>query len=117
MRDGRAFPAPPPVPGLPPMITIASGPFVNNIVPLWAYPPSNTVCANNPFLEVGDPQGNGPEFFLFPTVPIPLNGYTYHLQDVVMLPWFTGEVPSSAQNGWYDFPDTNQITTPFTRCI
>jgi hypothetical protein len=38
------------------------------------------------------------------------------LQDLVMLPWFTGEVPSTAQNGWYDFPATNQITTPRTVC-
>ncbi|MFN8058575.1 MAG: hypothetical protein U0Q12_05370 [Vicinamibacterales bacterium] len=91
-------------------------PYVNNIVPLWAFPPSNTVCGDNPFLEVGDPQGNGPEFFLFPTVPVPLNGFVYHLQDLVMLPWFAGEVPSSAQNGWYDFPDTTQIKTPFVPC-
>ena len=91
-------------------------PYVNNIVPEWAYPPLNTECASNPYLEVGDPQGNGPQFADFPTVPIPLNGYTYHLQDLVMLPWFTGEVPSSAQNGWYDFPDTHQITKPFVAC-
>ena len=91
-------------------------PYVNNPAPLWAYPPSNTVCGDNPYLEVGDPQGNGPEYFLFPTVPIPLNGFTYHLQDLVMLPWFAGERPSSAQNGWYDFPDTTQITQPFVGC-
>jgi hypothetical protein len=91
-------------------------PYVNNIVPEWTYPPLNSDCAFNPYLEVGDPQGNGPQYFDFPTVPIPLNGYTYHLQDLVMLPWFTGEVPSSAQSGWYDFPDTTQITRPFVPC-
>ena len=91
-------------------------PYVNNETPMWAYPPFNTECAFNPFLEVGDPQGNGPNYDLFPTVPVRLNGYTYHLQDLVMLPWFAGEKPSSAQNGWYDFPATNQIRTPFTPC-
>lgn len=91
-------------------------PYVNNIVPTWAYPPLNVTCSFNPYLEVGDPQGNGPQFFAFPTVSVPLNGYNYHLQDLVMLPWFAGEVPSSAQNGWYDFPATNQITTPFVGC-
>jgi hypothetical protein len=98
---------------------LLNDPYVNNIVPLWQYPPptdSRAVCADNPFLEVGDPQGNGPTFDDFPTVPIDLNGYTYHLQDLVMLPWFAGEKPSSAQNGWYDFPDTRQITRPFVPC-
>jgi hypothetical protein len=91
-------------------------PFVNNVVPLWEYPPLNVTCGDNPFLEVGDPQGNGPQFDSFPTVPIPLNGYTYHLQDLVMLPWFAHESPSSAQNGWYAYPDPNQITTPAVKC-
>jgi len=90
-------------------------PYVNNIVPTWNYP-NIDVCSFNPFLEVGDPQGNGPNYFTFPTVPIRLNGFTYHFQDLVMLPWFTGEVPSSAQNGWYDFPDTTQISAPFVPC-
>jgi hypothetical protein len=91
-------------------------PFVNNPAPLWAFPPSNVVCGDNPFLEVGDPQGNGPEFFLFPTVAVPLNGYTYHLQDLAMLPWFARETPSSALNGWYSFPDTTQLTSPSVDC-
>ncbi len=90
-------------------------PYVNNIVPLWNFP-NISLCADNPFLEVGDPQGNGPNFADFPTVPILLNGYTYHLQDLVMLPWFTGEKPSSAQNGWYDFPATTEIHAPFVPC-
>ena len=90
-------------------------PYVNNLVPLWNYP-NSPVCGDNPFLEVGDPQGNGPNYFTFPTVPIFLNGYVYHLQDLVMLPWFAGENPSTAENGWYDFPGTNQIQAPFTPC-
>jgi hypothetical protein len=90
-------------------------PYVNNIVPLWNFP-NIALCGDNPYLEVGDPQGNGPNVASFPTVPIQLNGYTYHLQDLVMLPWFAGEAPSTAQNGWYDFPSTTQITSPFVPC-
>jgi hypothetical protein len=91
-------------------------PYVNNVVPVWTYPPLNATCSGNNLLEVGDPQGNGPQFASFPTVVIPLRGFNYHLQDLVMLPWFTDERPSSAQNGWYDFPATDQIATPAVYC-
>jgi hypothetical protein len=94
-------------------------PFVNNVVPVWAYPPPSdpaAVCSGNNLLEVGDPQGNGPTFADFPTVVIPIDGVPYHLQDLVMLPWFADEVPSSAEKGWYDFPATNQISVPAVYC-
>jgi len=94
-------------------------PFINNVVPVWMYPPPDdprTICSGNPFLEIGDPQGNGPTFTDFPPVPIVIDGVTYHLQDLVMLPWFADEVPSSAENGWYDFPATNQIKVPAVYC-
>jgi len=94
-------------------------PFINNVVPDWRYPPESdprAVCSFNPFLEVGDPQGNGPTFDDFPTVVIPLNGFPYHLQDLLMLPWFADEVPSSAENGWYDFPATTDIHAPAVYC-
>jgi hypothetical protein len=38
-------------------------PFTNNVTPDWYYPPPTdpaTVCSQNPFLEVGDPQAMGP---------------------------------------------------------
>jgi hypothetical protein len=91
-------------------------PFVNNAAPLWAYPPFNEVCADNPFLEVGDPQGNGPDYALFPTVVVPLHGYTYHLQDLALLQWFSRETPSSAYHGWYAFPDPTQLPSPSVPC-
>lgn len=91
-------------------------PFVNNTVPTWTYPPYNAECSFNNALEVGDPQGNGPQFNLFPTIPVKLKDVTYHLQDLVLLPWFSDEIPSSAQNHWYDFPDTTQIKTPAVYC-
>jgi len=97
----------------------ANDPFTNNVVPGWAFPPAsdpNSGCSGSNLLEVGDPEGNGATYVDFPTVVVPVGGYPYHLQDLVMLPWFAGEVPSSAQNGWYDFPATNYITSPTVVC-
>ena len=97
----------------------ANDPFVNNAVPTWAYPPASdprAVCAGNPFLETGDPQGNGPTYDDFPTVPVTLAGVTYHLQQLVMLPWFTDEVPSSAFAGAYSFPVLSSISQPAVYC-
>jgi len=94
-------------------------PFVNNIVPTWRYPPEEdprAECSFNPFLEVGDPQGNGPTFDDFPTIVVPLNGFRFHLQQIVMLPWFADESPSSALNGWYTFPDPTSLREPAVYC-
>ena len=73
-------------------------------------------CAFNPLLEVGDPQHNNQTLRDFPVVAISVDGVTYHLQDLVMLPWFADEIPSSAENGWYDFPATTEITAPAVYC-
>jgi hypothetical protein len=94
-------------------------PFAVNVVPVWMYPPvtdPRTVCSYNNLLEVGDPQGNGPTFDDFPTVVVPIDGVQYHLQQLALFQWFTDESPSSAENGWYSFPDPTSITTPATYC-
>jgi len=94
-------------------------PFINNIVPTWRYPAvtdPRTVCSGNPFLEVGDPQGNGPTFADFPTAEVTLGGFTYHLQQVVLWQWFADEVPSSAFGGWYTFPLPQYVTRPAVYC-
>lgn len=94
-------------------------PFANNIVPTWTYPPISdprSTCADNPFLEVGDPQGNGPTYEDFPAVSITLSGVTYHVQQLVLWQWFANEVPSSAYRGWYTFPLPSSIATPATYC-
>jgi hypothetical protein len=94
-------------------------PFVNNVVPDWVYPPvsdGRAVCSGNPFLEVGDPQGNGPTFDDFPTVLVTIGGVTYHLQQLVLWQWFADEVPSSAFGGWYSFPMPSSITQPAVYC-
>jgi hypothetical protein len=94
-------------------------PFVNNTVPDWVYPPANdprTVCSNNPYLEVGDPQGNGPTYDDFPAAEVPLGGVTYHLQQLVLWQWFADEVPSSAYGGWYTFPIPSSLNQPAVYC-
>ena len=35
-----------------------------------------------------------------------LNGTTYHPEDLVFLPWFARESPSTSVNGWYTFLNT-----------
>jgi len=97
----------------------ANDPFVNNSFPTWRYPPEEdprAECSFNPFLEVGGPQGNGPTFDDFPTIAVPLNGFKYHLQQLVMLPWFADESPSSALNGWYTFPGPTSLREPAVYC-
>jgi hypothetical protein len=101
-------------------------PFVNNVVPTWEYPDVDAndgridrdahVCSDNNLLEVGDPQGNGPTFRDFDTIDVPLNGFTYHLQQLALMQWFADESPSSALNGWYTFPDPASLTVPAGYC-
>jgi hypothetical protein len=94
-------------------------PFINNVVPFWNYPPptdTRASCAFNPFLEVGDPQGNGPTFEDYPAIVVPVRGVTYHLQQLVLWQWFADQIPSSAFGGWYTFPDPTSLTVPAVYC-
>jgi hypothetical protein len=94
-------------------------PFTNNAVPDWYYPPTSdpaSVCSGNPSLEVGDPQGNGPTYADFPTIPVKLHGTTYHLQQVVLWEWFTGLSPSAAFGGWFTFPAPSSLKEPAKFC-
>jgi hypothetical protein len=94
-------------------------PFVNNGTPDWFYPPPSdptTVCSGNPFLEVGDPQGNGPTFNDFPAFVSVVGGVSYHLQQLVLWQWFSDEVPSSAYHGWYTFPSPASLKVPAVYC-
>jgi hypothetical protein len=94
-------------------------PFINNGVPDWVYPPPTdprATCSFNPFLEVGDPQGNGVTFDDFPAADVPIAGVTYHLQQLVLWQWFTDQVPSSAFGGWFTFPIPQDLTVPAVYC-
>lgn len=85
-------------------------PFVNNVTPSYqvpGFPPG--ACQN--LLEDGDVVEETPN----PSLPVTLNGFTYHPQTLALLQWFEGITPSNAFNGDYSFPGNN-LTAPFTPC-
>ena len=82
-------------------------PFINNVVPPYANG-EGTGC--DTIMETGDQLvGN--------TVPVTINGFTYHPQTQDVLQWFTREIPSSALGGLYRFPDDPVVpNTPAPAC-
>jgi len=83
-------------------------PFINNVVPPYANG-EGTGC--DTIMETGDQ-------LVGHSVPVTLNGFTYHPQTQDMLQWFTREVPSSALGGLYVFPqDPTVPNTPAPPCV
>lgn len=80
-------------------------PFGNNMVPAWGHVGQVGGCQSN--LEVGDPL-TGHDF------TATLNGFTYHPQDLVFLPWYARSSPSTSVNGWYTF--MNEFAKPPKLC-
>ena len=72
-------------------------PFGNNLVPAWGHVGQVSGCQNN--LENGDPV-TGIAF------TVTMGGFTYHPEDLVFLPWFSRQTPSSSVNGWFTFLNT-----------
>jgi hypothetical protein len=62
---------------------------------------NNSGCGG--LLEVGDPLEGEANFGGFPYT---LNGFTYNLQDLVLLQYF-GQSPSTAVNGWWSFQNAS----------
>ena len=85
-------------------------PFINNVTPNYQLPGFPTGACQN-VLEDGDVV----EALNNPSLPITLNGFTYHPQTLGLLQWFEGISPSDAFNGDYSFPGNN-LTSPFTPC-
>jgi len=63
---------------------------------------NNTPCG---ILEVGDPEEGFANYGAF---PYSLHGFTYNLQDLVMLPYF-GAPTSTSVNGWYSFQGNSSL--------
>jgi hypothetical protein len=86
-------------------------PFINNITPDWSIPNSGGAC--NGILEVGDPiEDLDTQMF-----PITLHNHVYHTQNEVTVPWFSRDnVPSTAFQGTYSYPDTTVLTTHSSPC-
>lgn len=64
---------------------------------------NNTPCG---ILEVGDPEEGDSNFGGFPYT---LHGFTYNLQDLVMLPYF-GAPASTSVNGWLSFQHNTSLS-------
>jgi len=89
------------------MSELYNDPFVNNQTPWYeSVDPffGFSLCQDN--LEVGDAvevlSSN-------PVYPVPMNGRTYHPQNVPMFNWLTFQSPSLARLGAYSFPDETTI--------
>jgi len=81
-------------------------PFVSNIVPGWK---GGQVTTCSFLLEPGDPVTGIAS-------NIPLNGFTYHPEDLVFLPWFEkAHAPTTSVNGWYTF--LNSYAAPSAACL
>lgn len=63
---------------------------------------NNTPCG---ILEDGDPEEGFANYGAF---PYSLHGFTYNLQDLVMLPYF-GAPTSTSVNGWYSFQGNSSL--------
>ena len=77
-------------------------PFIDNLTPVWQFPgvPANSkTCQLG--LEVGDPI----EVLANPTVPVSIDGFTYHPQNLALFQWFEMGATSTAINGMWSFPE------------
>ena len=73
-------------------------PTGGNLVPAWGNVGQVIGgCQGN--LEVGDPVTGI-------ATQVTLNGFTYHPEDLVFLPWFSRTTPSFSVNGWYTLLNT-----------
>jgi len=86
-------------------------PFDSNTVPPWPFPaPQGGGCS--PLLETGGPlEARSDDLF-----PVTLHGFTYHPQNEALLPGFARQVPSSAFESAYSFPNTSLLTSPAPVC-
>jgi hypothetical protein len=78
-------------------------PYTNNNVPGWT---GGQVGSCSTLLEVGDPV-TGIAF------TVNMNGFTYHPEDLVFLPWFEkAGSPTQSVNGWYTFLNSYAAPSP-----
>ena len=86
-----------------------NNPFGSNVVPPWQ-PAGGTGCQNN--LETADPLATLPNVGF----PVPIEGFTYHPHNQVLLQWFQRGASSDAIEGAFTFPDTTLVTSPSQPC-
>jgi hypothetical protein len=86
-----------------------NNPFGSNWVPAWTSPSSPGACQTN--LETADPVATLPNA----GYPVTIDGFTYHPQNQVLLPWFT-HAPSDTWDGALSFPDQGLVTRVSQPC-
>jgi len=86
-----------------------NNPFGSNFVPAWQVP-GGAGCQNN--LETADPLAGMPNAGF----PVPIDGFTYHPHNQVMLQWFERGTTSDAFEGAFSFPDQTLVTGPAQAC-
>lgn len=86
---------------------VPGGPFTN-FVPEY----TNALGGCQHTLETGD----FIEGLAHSSFPVTLNDFTYHPQNEQLIQWFSREVPSSAFQGAYSYPDTGLLLSPSTSC-
>lgn len=84
-------------------------PFGSNQTPEWQHPLTSLGCQST--LETADPVAALPGS----SFPVTIDGFTFHPQTQVLLPWFTRQ-PSDAFDGAYSFPDEHLLTSPSQAC-
>lgn len=84
-------------------------PFGSNQTPEWQHPLASLGCQST--LETADPVAALPGS----SFPVTIDGFTFHPQTQVLLPWFTRQA-SDAIDGAYTFPDQHLLTSPSQAC-
>jgi chitinase len=87
-----------------------NNPFGTNIVPAWQALGNAGGCQNN--LETADPVAALPNAGF----PVTIDGFTFHPQTQVLLPWFTRQGAQDSIDGALSFPDESLVTRASQPC-
>lgn len=87
-----------------------NNPFGTNLVPAWQALGNASGCQNN--LETADPVAALPNAGF----PVTIDGFTFHPQTQVLLPWFTRQGAQYSIDGALSFPDESLVTGPSQPC-
>jgi hypothetical protein len=69
----------------------------------WMDDPETNNAVACGIYEVGDPLEGGQSGHPYGTWPYTVNGFTYHMQDLVLPPYFGAPLSTSINNGWFTF--------------
>jgi hypothetical protein len=87
-----------------------NNPFGSNTVPAWQPVGNAGGCQEN--LETADPVATLPNA----SVATNIDGFTYHPQTQVLLPWFTRQGSQDSIDGAFSFPDETLVTEASRPC-